>query len=367
MVWRFARHLLIDYIYRHGSPPGLTVTISPGGLPRLAPSKEHLLPTDNLLNQLTSSIDLSKSKVVRSPAFIFLCGGPVPTNDETKEFMSCRDIFFNFILCNNYSFSGQIILAEEIFTYFDHSSYDDLLTFEEDLADLSSLTIIFSESPGSIAEFGSFAVLDSIRDKLLVVLHENDSHKESFIWRGPASHLIEWAKKNNKENPITIYNWKTSNLTSRYMNQEHFDDAEDLADMVNGLIKSRPKTMSFHTSRQGHVMLLLVALLDIMHLATLDELFTSLKNLSINIEKKTLERYVSLLVSLELIVRKPYRNYVFYLSAPSKPWISLSFASDAKNRDAMRWKSLFLEDYRNVSIQKSRALKSYLKSKGHIG
>lgn len=177
-------------------------------------------------------------------------------DDGTAEFMSCRDIFLNHILCKNYPFSSQIILAEEIFTYFNHSSYKDLLTFEEDLADLSSLTVIFSESPGSIAEFGSFSVLDSIRDKLLVVLHENDTDKESFIWRGPAMHLIERAKKYSRENPITIYNWKAKTRTPSHMNIEDFSDAEDLADMINAFVKSRPKIVSFQPDDHGHIVTL---------------------------------------------------------------------------------------------------------------
>ncbi|BEQ15244.1 hypothetical protein [Desulfoferula mesophila] len=109
-------------------------------------------------------------------------------------------------------------------------------------------------------------------------------------------------------------------------------------------------------------MLLIIALLDIIHLATIDEVFTLLKNLSISIEKKAVERYLSLLVSLELIIKKPYRNYIFYLPTPSNPWLSFSFTKVAQNRDIVRWKSLFSEEYRQSNLQKERALRSYFKS-----
>ncbi len=343
------------------------MTISPGGLPRLAPSKEQLLFDKSILNQLTSSIDLTKSKIVRSPGFIFLCGGPLSPINNTTQFKSCRDIFYKYIKRNNSIFSTRIVLAEEIFKYFEHSSYEDLLTFERDLAELSSLTVIFSESPGSIAEFGSFAVLTSIKDKLLVVLHQDDSFKESFIWRGPALHLMKRAQKYNKENPISIYNWEAPEISTGYMDEKCFDDAEDLSEVISKIIQSEPKTKIFQTNDRGHVMLLLAELLSIIHLATLDELQVTLNSLGIKIDKKLLESHLSLLVSLNLVAQKPYRNNVYFLSVPSGHWVSIAFNKNAIYRDIIRWKSLFLEDYRKVSAQKVRALRSHLKSQGSIG
>ena len=118
--------------------------------------------------------------------YIFLCGGRISDSDH-QEFLSCRDLFYSYINKNGCSFCKDIVLAEKIFEYFDHSEYQDLLHFERDLAELSSLTVIFSESPGSIAELGSFSVLNTIQERLLVVMHQDDTHQESFIWRGPVS------------------------------------------------------------------------------------------------------------------------------------------------------------------------------------
>ena len=67
-----------------------------------------------------------------------------------------------------------------MFEYFEHSDYQDLLRFERDLAELSSLTVLFSESPGSIAELGSFAVMNTIQERLLVVMHQEDAHRKEL-------------------------------------------------------------------------------------------------------------------------------------------------------------------------------------------
>ena len=124
---------------------------------------------------------------MRFPGFILLCGGGI--SEAGGAFKSCRDIFLSHIRSHDCSFRDKVVLAEQVFQYFKHSAYKDLLRFEQDLAGLSSLTVIFSESAGSIAELGSFSVLKPIQDRLLVVMHEDDADKESFIWRGPACYL----------------------------------------------------------------------------------------------------------------------------------------------------------------------------------
>ena len=124
------------------------------------------------------------------------------------DFKSCRDIFYRYITRSECLFRENVILAEQVFRYFEHSSYQDLLRFERDLAELSVLTVIFSESAGSIAELGSFAVLKTVQERLLVVMHEDDAYEKSFIWRGPVLYLKELAKVNGKPDPITVYNWR---------------------------------------------------------------------------------------------------------------------------------------------------------------
>ena len=319
----------------------------------------------NIYEEWASSIDLLKTRVIRFPSLIFLCGGPVLGGHESFE--SCRDIFHRYVASNGIAFREKIILAEEVFRYFDHSAYQDLLRFERDLAELSALTVIFSESPGSIAELGSFAVLKTIRDRLLVVVHESDAHKESFIWRGPSLHLKELAKEKGKDDPITVYNWRRRSRDEDLLKEHDFSDAEDLAEIIQAILLKIPKTQSFSKDQLGHIMLLMLDLLKVLQLATLDEIVNCLGFLDINHERRTVEQHVSLLRSLGFASRKPYRNNIYYLSTDHQPWISWGFAKTAKVRDVGRWKAMFFEYYHRTQKQKSRALESHLRSTGQIG
>lgn len=238
-----------------------------------------------------------------------------------------------------------------------------------DLAELSSLTVLFSESPGSIAELGSFAVLNTIQKRLLVVMHQDDANQKSFIWRGPVLFLKNIAELNRNENPITIYNWqKDKDDTGHFINGD-FSDAVDLAETIEAMISKQPKTVGFNKQQLGHIMLLIICFLKIIQLATLEEIIFILKGFEIKQELKAVKQHLSLLKSLGLIVLIPYRNYEFYAADPNRSdWLSWGYdTTAAKNRDADRWTTQFVEFYKDNQEEKTRALRSYLKSTGQIG
>ena len=317
---------------------------------------------DDIYQEWISSIDLTKTRIVRFPSLVLLCGGT--TSESPKKFSSCRDIFCRHIEVTQRLFREKVVLAEQVFEYFKHSAYKDLLNFEKDLAELSALTVIFSESPGSIAEFGSFTVIEPVQERLLVVMHQDDTDKESFIWRGPALYLKELARKNNREDPITIYDWKKS----KRLKEKDFPDADHLAETMETILSKIPQTALFNKKQWAHKMLLMLDLLRVIQLATADEITHFMQLLNLNYDRRNVDQHLSLLISLKLAIKKPYGHNVYYLSPPNKPWLSWAFKKTAKIRDVNRWKSIFLDCYsRNNQLQKSRALRSYLKSTGQIG
>lgn len=69
--------------------------------------------------------------------------------------------------------------------------FQDLLEFEEHIAALCACVLIFVESPGSIAELGSFAVMRHLASRLLVVCEQKfeSGADPSFIFLGPVAVL----------------------------------------------------------------------------------------------------------------------------------------------------------------------------------
>lgn len=80
---------------------------------------------------------------------------------------------------------GSIVLAEEAVSLYRDTTYTDLITFEEDIARLSSLVLVIAESAGSLAELGAFSTNETIRQSLRVILQTSYENSESFVRYGP--------------------------------------------------------------------------------------------------------------------------------------------------------------------------------------
>ena len=77
-------------------------------------------------------------------------------------------------------------LFEELIRSGDHF---DLLNLENLLAESVHAVVIILESPGAIAELGSFANHKKLRDRLIVVIDEKYRKANSFIILGPVRYL----------------------------------------------------------------------------------------------------------------------------------------------------------------------------------
>jgi hypothetical protein len=323
--------------------------------------KSIILKAESIFSDWTSSIDLTKTRVVKSPSYIFLCGGKISENEN--NFHSCRDIFYSYIKKNNCSYSSDIVLAEDVIKYFENSIYEDLLSFEKDLASLSALTVIFSESPGAIAELGSFSVLENIQERLLIVIHSDHSFdQDSFIWRGPISFLKNIAEKNGNYDPVVVYKWRMINPadTVTGLTFDDFSDASDLSYTIASIINKRDKTNLLKKDHIGHVMLLIASVLNVIQISTAEEIFFILNSLGFNKCLKDIKKYLSLLVSLKILAIAPYRNYKFYVATrPHTNWFKWSYHT---SNDTTRWTSKFVDFYEKNEQEKSRALRSNYKS-----
>src|SRR5690606_38828081 len=109
---------------------------------------------------------------VRAPSPILLiCGGPIKVREPKP--VSLRQAYtqvYNRTILNEYA-----SFAPEDFSIFAPSgNYQDWLAFESDFAQIVDLIVLFSESYGSIAELGAFAMVEEIAQRLLVVMDDQN-------------------------------------------------------------------------------------------------------------------------------------------------------------------------------------------------
>ena len=160
-----------------------------------------------------SLVDFAKSlridgcKVQQTPHLIFLCGGKTA---KDGPYQSARDYFNRHLKRERPTIAARVRLAEEVNEWFQQdNAFPDLLELENYLAHLADITVLFVESPGSIAELGAFANSDDIRPKTLAVLNTSHESEGSFISDGPIRKL-----SNENKDHVHYYTWNPKDLDS---------------------------------------------------------------------------------------------------------------------------------------------------------
>lgn len=127
---------------------------------------------------------------------MFLCGKGIDPNSSDLYELTNRGIIGQYL--KKMMPDVRIVLSENIWDQAFEANID-LLSFEEFLAEVSDLIILFVESPGSFCELGAFAYADKLfNDKMIIVMDQRYRDCKSFIASGPVL-------KAQKENAKVIY------------------------------------------------------------------------------------------------------------------------------------------------------------------
>lgn len=310
--------------------------------------------------EFSNSICPQRTRIERHPHFVFLCGGAILNeelvNSARAAFLRHRDLLTTSPIWD------KLILAEDIFNKFPEAEYKDLLSFEKDLAQLSSLIVIFLESAGSFAELGSFVAMPDVRRKVAVVIADKHARNKSFVWMGPITYLE--TNESDIEHRIYTYPWNPDAEPSAP--ETFFEDAESLVGQLEECLKRFKTTASLDIKNELHQMLLMIQFLNVSRIATATEVAEFLKSLGANEEVCRLEKIkgrLALLVCLELISEKPYGHNHFFIGLNEIRWINFGYKNDSQIRDERRWAASFSEIRQlQENKQKYLALKSWMKS-----
>jgi hypothetical protein len=104
------------------------------------------------LRILYDDLNFDGVRVFRPSKFMFLCGGYI-SGDKSAKAKNLRDYLFRV---KQIATKYDIVLAEKATQLFRDSEYDDLISFEEDVARIAAVVLVIAESPGSLAELGAF-------------------------------------------------------------------------------------------------------------------------------------------------------------------------------------------------------------------
>ncbi len=132
---------------------------------------------------------LFKTPVRQHNLNIFLCGP-----GRSSEGFQLRQ-HIKELLEKNYQ--ATVSFGEELIDKkFRHTKRVDLQTLEAQFAHVTDFTILLLESPGAIAELGTFSMIENIRARLFVVVPTRFFGAESYIARGPLSLISSFSANN---------------------------------------------------------------------------------------------------------------------------------------------------------------------------
>ncbi len=245
-------------------------------------------------------LDYDKFKVNLSRHRIFVCGGKVDAKASIPP--SFRDRFLAYTAGSEEEIHNAIVLAEEFKDYFKENTYTDLLVFEDEIANISTVVIIFLESPGSLVELGMFCSKPNFYRKILIVAPQEETETEdSFIYLGPLEYI-----RRKESSSVVIYPWpkEGDNYDRDYL--------FDLCDIIKKKIKALPENVNFDHKNSGHVAFLVYEIIRLCYPIILSEIEYALLTLNLDISASEINRHLYLLSKLKLISLHLYSSYRYY-------------------------------------------------------
>ncbi|MCU8393249.1 retron St85 family effector protein [Vibrio vulnificus] len=257
--------------------------------------------------ELLSSISIEESKVNLSHPIVFLCGGKV---DVTTSDISVRNMLLEHLASSNPALFDKIKLAEYFKDWLHDAVYDNLLTFEDDIASVSSLIIIILESAGSIAELGIFSANPKLKGKLLIFIQESHFEQDSFIKLGPLRHIDP-----DDDGFVCSYSWDDAKIGST-LRPYLIDIERDITDFLS----HTPELVHVDQASSGHIAFLIYELVSIFKALKLTEIEAYLKVLGFDKSRVEIKRLLFLLNKLEFVDsrRRGKLDYYFPISKELK-------------------------------------------------
>lgn len=284
---------------------------------------------EKAIREQFEQLDISNFSVDISHRSLFICGGEINVSASIPP--SFRDRLYAYTSSQNQELHDYFILAETFKDYFKENAYPDLLVFEDDIASISSLIIIFLESPGSLVEFGIFCNKPEFYKKLLIIVPEAEvNNEDSFIYLGPLEYI-----KRKGQSLILTYPWPSPS--------DRNYDTNTLADLC-GHIKSKldtiPKTEQFDSKISGHLALLISEIITLCYPIQLGEILVALDCLDLNIVPKDVTRYLYLLQKIEIVGLCTYSSNRYFYPIKNKKWVKFG---KTKNNHPMDSQNIFMK------------------------
>ncbi|WP_175032622.1 retron St85 family effector protein [Burkholderia lata] len=209
------------------------------------------------------------------------------------------------------------------------SGYEDLLEFERDACYLARATILFAESPGSLAELGALAIDESILPRLHVVVqshHLAEDRRESFLNLGPLKRVEKHGRRcviggdDDAHLPATEFDIVTESITS--------------------WLPVERRSTALRTDNPTHRLLLLADLVDLLLVSKIGDVQRAAAHFGITLDESAILRAMKLLDFLGLVKleHRGVEPFAVRRETSAAPWVNYTAKGEGVRFDRSRFK-----------------------------
>lgn len=314
-----------------------------------------------LWESLHEVADLEKLTVRPFDGFVFLCGGPF--SDSADKIDSARHYAVNRSKASSHTIAGRkVILAEKLTDLMRGADFLDLLDLENHIAALASSVVIFVESPGSIAELGSFAVMKHLTPKLFVICEQDFISNEdpSFIYLGPLAEV-----KKHGIDRVQVFPMLGEKVEChRPVSTELMDRCwEIIEDELAGILRKSIRQSDFSATELSHQMMTIVGFCSVFGALRRSEIEELLSRLGAEVRHKEISKQLRVLQGVSLIKSSVYSSETFYFPGSDSKTLGIA-PKPGKTFDWIRFRMGIVEKYKSEDRKKSLAIRSFYEKNG---
>ncbi|MGM5033022.1 retron St85 family effector protein [Tardiphaga sp. 803_E3_N1_3] len=298
-------------------------------------------------------MDITSLRVHSPTPLLFLCGGEI--NAKSEKPPSLREAFSRLVYGKPFK-KYSTLISEELNAFFPKGHYRDILTFEAHIAQISELIVLFSESFGSAAELGAFSMVKDIAHRLLVVIDDKNYNDESFISLGP----IRALENKFGETSICVLNRADIGIKSiEDVADVKFDAlSAHLSQAINARGAASKEHSTFNPQRPGHIIKLIVGLIQHYGALTLDEIETHLFCIGQNAARVDIENYLLCAEFADWIMKDKRGIHVYFTALSRNKAIQFDTRKGLPELHKDRWRSDIMEHWRENDTTRFSSIQS---------
>lgn len=284
------------------------------------------MPYAALVTHFTGAIAPEQTTIYRYPQHILIFGGLAGVGDSFKADASCRHVFINKATDLGHPLAKSFIIPESYPEWNLADGYHNLVEFELDAGYLARAIVLIVETPGSIAELGSFCMDPTLRKRLLIVINQKYVHAaNSFIFNGP----VKLIKRDNEGYSVCAVDFIEQPAKFE-------DEVIHILDVLKEKLETEANKPKFVKHQERDRFLLIADLIDLFRALLITEIQSLLEFFGIQIERRRLNQMIWQLKLFELIQEIQVYGKVYFVAFKRKDHQLLDYTAPMGQKNFSR-------------------------------